>query len=104
MSKRKQRKSEKKELVLGMFSYPLKDKERESEYKISLIKQEGVTCVNVEGGNLYNINNRKEPESTTCKTFKAKFYKRFTILKKLGLWENGRILPRERNQTSLDLL
>ena len=104
MSKHKQRKSEKKELVLGMFSYPLKNKERESEYKIRLIEQEGVTCVNVEGGNLYNINNRKEPEPTTCKTFKAKFYKRFTILKKLGLWENGRILPRERNQTSLDLL
>ena len=103
MSKRKQRKSEKKELVLGMFSYPLKGKERESEYKIRLIEQEDVTCVNVEGGNLYNINNRKEPEPTTCKTFKAKFYKRFTILKKLGLWENGRILPRERNQTSLDL-
>ena len=103
MSKRKQRKSEKKELVLGMFSYPLKDRERESEYKIRLIEQEGVTCVNVEGGNLYNINNRKEPEPTTCKTFKAKFYKRFTILKKLGLWKNGRILPRERNQTSLDL-
>ena len=104
MSKHKQRKSEKKELVLGMFSYPLKDKERESEYKIRLIEQEGVTCVNVEGGNLYNINNRKEPEPTTCKTFKAKFYKRFTILKKLGLWENGRILPREVNQTSLELL
>ena len=104
MSKHKQRKSETKELVLGMFSYPLKDKERESEYKIRLIEQEGVTCVNVEGGNLYNINNRREPERTTCKTCKAKFYKRFTILKKLGLWENGRILPRERNQTSLDLL
>ena len=86
MSKRKQRKSEKKELVLGMFSYPLKDRERESEYKIRLIEQNGVTCVNVEGGNLYNINNRKEPEPTTCKTFKAKFYKRFTILKKLGIW------------------
>ena len=103
MSKCKQRKREKKEFVLGMFSYPLKDRKREQEYKIRLIKQDGVTCVSVEGGNLYNINNRKEPKPTTCKTFKAKFYKRFTILKKLGLWENGRILPRERNQTSLDL-
>ena len=104
MSKRKQRKSEKKELVLGMFSCPLKGRERESEYKIRLIEEDGVTCVSVEGGNLYNVNNRKEPESTSCKAFKAKFYKRFTILKKLGLWENGRILPRERNQISLDLL
>jgi hypothetical protein len=96
MSKCKQRKSEKKELVLGMFSYPLKDRKRESKYKIRLIEQDGVTCISVEGGNLYNINNRKEPKPTTCKTFKAKFYKRFTILKKLGLWENGRILPREK--------
>ena len=58
MSKRKQRKSEKKELVLGMFSCPLKDRKRESEYKIRLIEQDGVTCVSVEGGNLYNIYNR----------------------------------------------
>ena len=104
MSKRKQRKSEKKELVLGMFSCPLKDRKRGQEYKIRLIEQDGVTCISIEDGNLYNINDRREPKPTTCKTFKAKFYKRFTILKKLGLWENGRILPRERNQTSLDLL
>lgn len=69
------------------------DKER---YQLKLITFKGVTCVSVEGQNRYNTSaHRKEPVGELF-PYRDKHRKRFQILKKLGLWENGRILPRSR--------
>lgn len=71
------------------------DKER---YQLKLIKCKGVTCVSVEGKNKYNLStHRKEPVGEVF-PYRDKHRKRFQILRKLGLWENGRILPRSRKQ------
>ena len=66
-------------------------------YDLKVITLDGVTCVSVNGKNLYNTNNKKEP-SGELYPYKDKKKKRFQILKKLGLWENGKILPRNRKQ------
>jgi hypothetical protein len=66
-------------------------------YNLKVIELDGVTCVSVEGKNPYNTNNRIEP-SGELYPYKNKKKKRFQILKKLGLWENGRILPLSRKR------
>lgn len=65
------------------------------KYELKVIESDGVTCVSVNGKNPYNTNNRREP-SGELYPYKDKKKKRFQILKKLGLWENGKILPRNR--------
>lgn len=65
------------------------------KYELKVIELDGVTCVGVNGKNPYNTNNRREP-SGELYPYKDKKKKRFQILKKLGLWENGKILPLNR--------
>lgn len=67
------------------------------KYELKVIELDGVTCVSVNGKNLYNTNNRREP-SGELYPYKDKKKKRFQILKKLGLWENGKILPLSRKR------
>ena len=67
------------------------------KYELKVIELDGVTCVSVNGKNLYNTNNRREP-SGELYPYKDKKKKRFQILKKLGLWENGKILPLNRKR------
>jgi hypothetical protein len=87
------------------INMPLKElKELPRCYNIKVVSEDGVACVSVTGWNCYSPYNSNEPKGKIFGPFKSKKYKRYRILKKLGLWENGRILPRERNQTSLDLL
>lgn len=66
-------------------------------YELKVIELDGVTCVSVNGKNPYNTNNRREP-SGELYPYKDKKKKRFQILKKLGLWENGKILPLNRKR------
>ena len=69
------------------------DKER---YQLKVIALSGVTCVSVEGENRYHSNtHRKEPVGSLY-PYRDKHKKRFQILRRLGLWENGRILQRNR--------
>lgn len=67
------------------------------KYELKVIELGGVTCVSVNGKNPYNTNNRREP-SGELYPYKDKKKKRFQILKKLGLWENGKILPLNRKR------
>jgi hypothetical protein len=67
-------------------------------FNLKVITMDGVTCVSVEGKNHYNSNVRKKEPSGELFSFKDKKKKRFQILKKLGLWENGRILPLHRKR------
>jgi hypothetical protein len=67
------------------------------KYELKVIELDGVTCVSVNGKNPYNTNNRREP-SGELYPYKDKKKKRFQILKKLGLWENGKILPLNRKR------
>ena len=90
------------DLGINMSKNEVKDLPR--WYSIKVVSDDGVACVSVTGWNCYSPYNSNEPKGKIFGPFKSKKYKRYRILKKLGLWENGRILPRERNQTSLDLL
>lgn len=67
------------------------------KYELKVIELDGVTCVSVNGKNPYNTNNRREP-SGELYPYKDKKKKRFQILKKLGLWENGKILSLNRKR------
>lgn len=69
------------------------DKER---YQLKIIKRNGVTCVSVEGENRYHSSTHRREPSGDLYPYRDKHRKRFQILKKLGLWENGRILQRSR--------
>lgn len=71
------------------------DKER---YKLKLVTLEGVTCASIEGCNAYNAVVKKREPVGELFPYRDKHRKRFQILKKLGLWENGRILPREKKR------
>ena len=67
-----------------------------TRYKLKILSFNGVTCVSIDGENSYNaIIKRKEPVGELY-PYRDKHKKRFQILKKLGLWENGRILPRSK--------
>lgn len=77
------------------------DKER---YKLKLIVSDGAIHASIDGCNGYQVSSKRKEPVGELFPYRDKHRKRFQILKKLGLWENGRILPRERNQTSLDLL
>lgn len=68
------------------------DRREPRAYKLKIIRGNGFACVSVEGRNLYNDLDRPEPKGKLYQ-YKDKPNKRFVILKKLGLWVNGRILP-----------
>ena len=68
------------------------------DFNLKVITMDGVTCVSVEGKNLYNSNVKKKEPLGELFPYKNKKKKRFQILKKLGLWENGRILPLSRKR------
>ena len=68
------------------------DRREPKEYKLKVIKGKGFACVSVEGRNFYNDQGRPEPKGKLY-YYKDKPKKSFVILKKLGLWTNGRILP-----------
>lgn len=78
-------------LGITMLKYQLPEK-----FNLKIVEGDGYTCVSVTGWNCYSINNKKEPEGGIYGPFKEKRYNRGKILRKLGLWENGRILPREK--------
>lgn len=67
-------------------------------FNLKVITMDGVTCVSVEGKNHYNSNVKKKEPSGELFPYKDKKKKRFQILKKLGLWENGRVLQRSRKR------
>ena len=71
------------------------DKQR---YNLKLITLDGVTCASIDGVNGYEVNTKKKEPVGELFPYRDKRKKRFQILKKLGLWENGRILPREKKQ------
>lgn len=69
------------------------------KYKIKVINEgHGVACVSATDGNLYNINNRKEPNGEIFGPFKTKYYERGTILRKLGIWVSGQNLMQRKKQ------
>jgi hypothetical protein len=77
----------------------LSKKPNDRKYKIKVIDYgNGAASISlVDGGNLYNINNRKEPKGKIFGPFKDKYYNRGTLLRKLGIWENGQNFQQKRN-------
>lgn len=69
-----------------------------TRYKLKVLAFDGVTCVSIDGCNGYHITHRKKEPVGELLSYRDKHRKRFQILKKLGLWENGRILPREKRR------
>lgn len=68
------------------------------KFNLKVIALDGVTCVSVEGKNHYHSNVKRREPSGELFPYKDKKKKRFQILKKLGLWENGQILPLSRKR------
>lgn len=78
-------------------------KNKSNRYSIQVIRRNGVACVSIsETGHKYNINGRPEPKGKTYGPFKDKHYKRGTLLRKLGIWENGQNSTLTRKPKLLD--
>ena len=75
-----------------------KKKEEREEYSIGIANViEGVSHISIIGsGKCYSTQSKNEPDIHEIGKYKDKYKPLGRILKKLGLWENGKVLQQER--------
>lgn len=85
-------------MYLTMWKKKSKKKGERKEYSIGIANViDGVSHINVIGsGKYYSTRGKNEPEIYEIGKYKDKYKPLGRILKKLGLWENGKVLQQVR--------
>ena len=65
---------------------------RNDKYLLKIIQCDSTVCCSIVGSGVYSKNGEYEPKGKIYQ-YRDKKKKRFNVLKKLKLWENGQILP-----------
>ena len=70
---------------------------KDDMYQLKVVSTDSTICCSIVGKGIYSISGNKEPKGKIYQ-YRDKKKQKFKILKKLGLWENGQILPLYRKQ------